>query len=238
MITHSLNTEGVDTKGMIIRKGKESQFAFILAEPGIGRRTIFWRRPTGQPPKSRELKYRHISQAKILHTDGLFPEASLAAVKAAKKAGVPVSVDAGSLREGMLELCPYSDYYIASSTFAEKLVGENRPIEACYKLAEYGPQVVGVTLGDRGYVVLHNRKIIKRPAFRVKAVDTTGCGDIFHAGFIYGMLKKWNIEETLDFASWAAAKVSLKMGGRAGIPSVKDWDIVKMKKEYGGGCSS
>ena len=53
------------------------------------------------------------------------------------------------------------------------------------------------------------------------AVDTTGCGDIFHAGFIYGLIEKWDLEKTLDFASWAAAMVSLELGGRTGIPTLE-----------------
>ena len=66
-------------------------------------------------------------------------------------------------------------------------------------------------------------RLIERPAYKVEAVDTTGCGDVFHAGFIYGLLQGWKIEKSLDFAAWAAAMVSLKLGGRAGIPPVESY---------------
>jgi len=66
-------------------------------------------------------------------------------------------------------------------------------------------------------------RIIEKPAYPVAAVDTTGCGDIFHAGFIYGVLKGWPLERSLDFAAWSAAQAALSLGGRAGIPKVKDW---------------
>ena len=216
----TLEKEGVDTSGIIVREGSASQFAFILAEPGVGRRTIFWRRTTGAPPSPDELDFSTIRQAEVLYTDGFFVEASLAAAKAAREAGVKVVVDAGSFREGMLDLAQVSDYFLASETFSHGLVGEGKPLDACCRLAEFGPRVTAVTLGARGYVALAGDRIIERPAYQVDAVDTTGCGDVFHAGFTYGLIKGWQVDKCLDFAAWAAAKVSLELGGRAGIPPI------------------
>lgn len=224
MIKLSLDDEGIDTGGILVRKGFDSQFAFIAAEPGVGNRTIFWRRPTGPALSPDEIDYRMIRNARVFHTDGIFTEASLAACKAAKEAGVQVVVDAGSLREGMLELARLSDYFLASATFAEALVGEDKPMDACFKLAELGPRVVGVTLGPKGYVALDRGRMIRRPAYPVAAVDTTGCGDVFHAGFIYGLIEKWNVDKCFDFAAWAGAMVSLKLGGRTGIPTLENWN--------------
>ncbi len=221
VIKASLDSEGIDTGGLLVRRGFDSQFAFIVAESGEGRRTIFWRRPTGPPLGPEEIDYSIIRQAKVLHTDGLFAEASLAACQAAREAGCLVVVDAGTLREGMLDLARLSDCFLASETFARALVGGDKPLEACYKLAELGSRIVGVTLGPRGYVALDGGTVIERPAYPVEAVDTTGCGDVFHAGFIYGLINRWDVDRCLDFAAWAAAMVSLKPGGRAGIPTAK-----------------
>ncbi len=221
IIKETLEDENVDTGGLLVRQGSDSQFAFILAEPGVGRRTIFWRRPTGSPPSPEEIDYSSIRKAEVFHTDGLFTEASLAAASAAKEAGVQIVVDAGSLRGGMLDLARLSDYFLASETFADELVGQGKPLQACHELAELGPHVVGVTLGPKGYVALDGGRIIERPAYQVEAVDTTGCGDVFHAGFIYGLLKRWKVDKSLDFAAWTAAQVSLQLGGRAGIPQLE-----------------
>jgi sulfofructose kinase len=220
IIQRTLEQDGVDTRGIIVRERSASQFAFILAEPGVGRRTIFWRRPTGAPPSPHELDISAIRQVEVFHTDGFFMERSLAGAKTAKEAGVKVVVDAGSFREGMLELARVSDYFLASETFSRGLVGEGKPLDACRKLAEFGPRVVGVTLGARGYVALAGGRIIERPAYKVDPVDTTGCGDVFHAGFTYGLLRGWQVDKCLDFGAWAAAEVSLELGGRAGIPSI------------------
>lgn len=227
LIRASLEDEGVDTSHILVREGSASQAAFIVAEPGVGRRTIFWRRPTGSAPDPEEIDGSLVRNSRVFHTDGLFMESSLAGAREAREAGVPVVVDAGSLREGMLELARMSDYFLASEVFARALVGGDRPLEACRKLAELGPRVAAVTLGPRGYLALAEGRNIQRPAYPVQAVDATGCGDVFHAGFIYGLLQKWEGEKSLDFAAWAAAMVSRRLGGRAGIPSaaeVKKWN--------------
>jgi sulfofructose kinase len=220
MIEASLRREGINTEGTIVRKCTDSQFAFIVCEPGKGRRTIFWRRPTGPPPGTEEIDYHVLKESKLFHTDGLFIDAAVSAAQFAKKNGIPVMVDAGTLRQGMLDLAPLSDYFITSETFASALVGDNDPLAACREISHRGPRVVGVTLGDRGYVAMYDGKVITQPAYPVEAVDTTGCGDVFHAGFIYGLIQQWGVEKSFDFAAWSAAMVSLKMGGRDGIPSL------------------
>jgi len=222
MIHKTLVQEGVNADGLLIRKKHESQFAFIVAEPGVGRRTVFWRRPTGPPPRPEEIDLTPLARAKVFHTDGLFIEAALAAAREAKLARVAVVVDAGSPRDGMLDLARVSDYFITSEKFARELVGDDRPRDACRKMAELGPRVVGVTLGPKGYVALADGKWIERPAYEAEVVDTTGCGDVFHAGVSYGVVRGWDIEKSLDFAAWAAARASTCLGGREGIPKKEE----------------
>ena len=217
-IVESLVAEGVDASDVLVRPGAVSQFAFISAEAPAGRRNIFYRKPSGAPPAIHEIPVRRIEGAEVFHTDGLFGEACLAAARAARKAGAVVSVDAGSLREGMVELAKECDHFIASEAFSRSFVGKDDPQGACEKLADICPGVVGVTLGAKGSLFLENGKRVRISAWPVEALDTTGCGDVFHAGYIYGLLKKWPLERRIDFASWAASRVSLRLGGRAGIP--------------------
>jgi ribokinase len=60
------------------------------------------------------------------------------------------------------------------------------------------------------------------PAFSVQTIDTTGAGDVFHGGFIFGLLKGWGIEDTIRFASATAALKCTKVGGRSGIPTLDE----------------
>lgn len=219
MIRESLAREGVDTDGLLSRTEATSQFAFIAYEPARARRTIFLQRPTGPPLRPEEIDLEKLRRSRVFHTDGLSIEAALSGARAARKAGVTVFLDGGAFREGMRELAGLSDWCIVSEDFARDLAGEDHPEEACRLLACLGPAVAGVTLGKRGYVALSGGTWVRKPAFPVQAVDTTGCGDVFHAGCIYGVLQGWPWEKTLAFAAWAAAMASRAVGGRTAIPS-------------------
>jgi ribokinase len=80
--------------------------------------------------------------------------------------------------------------------------------------------VTTVTLGERGSVTFADHEIIEIPAFKVNVVDTTGAGDVFHGGYIYGLLQGWPVRECVRFASAAAALKCRELGGRTGIPSL------------------
>jgi ribokinase len=111
---------------------------------------------------------------------------------------------------------------VSSESFARSLVGGNDPLEACRRIAELGPRITGVTLGSRGYAAMFDGRAIVKPALVVEAVDTTGCGDVFHAGLAYGLARGWDPGKSFDLAAWAAARVATRMGGRAGIPLKSD----------------
>jgi sulfofructose kinase len=219
-ITSALQSEGIDTGGIQIRERECSQFAFIVSEPSTARRTIFWQRPTGQPLQPEELDLSLLLKSSALHIDGLFPEASLCACRKAKEAGIPVIVDAGTLRDGMMEIAKLSDCFVTSETFSNALA--KTPEETCRILAGLGVPFTGVTLGAKGYVALIDGCFLRKEAYPAKAVDTTGCGDVFHAGLTYGIVRGWSAEKSLDLGAWAASLVSTKMGGRSGIPSIQD----------------
>jgi len=222
-IRKGLAVEGIDTTGLRVRPDSRSQFAFIAAERQGGRRTIFWQRPSGAVLAPGEVDTAAIGRARVFHTDGLYVEAAIAGCRAARAAGATVVLDGGTLREGVLEVAALTDCCIVSEAFARRLVGGDNPAAACDRLARLGPAMVGVTLGEKGYVALCGDRRIAGPAYPVAAVDTTGCGDIFHAGVIYGLLKNWSFDRTLDFAAWAAAMAATRLGGRDGIPDAALW---------------
>ncbi len=198
MIKNSLETEGIFTGELKIRPGYSSQFAFIAAEPAESRRTIFWQRPTAPPLVEAELNLKLLRNSLVLHTDGLFMAASLAAAQAAHDAKVPVVVDAGTLREGMRELAQLSDIFVASEAFANQLTASVNPEDACRKIAEFGPMLSGVTLGASGYAAILKEgqrvRYLRKPAYEVNAIDTTGCGDVFHAALVFAAARKLDME--------------------------------------------
>jgi sugar/nucleoside kinase (ribokinase family) len=84
----------------------------------------------------------------------------------------------------------------------------------------YGCALTAATLGCDGVLAWDGSQFYLRPAYRVPVVDTTGAGDIFHAGFIYGLLQGWPIGRQLDFACAAAALNCTAAGARGGIQTV------------------
>lgn len=217
-IKRGLREEGVDTRGLKVKKGGFSQRAFIIVNRANGSRTILWQRPSAGGLSPRGLDPALIRNKDLLMLDGLMAGASLKAAKIARSSGVPVMLDAGSLREGILDIAALSDYIVASADFARELAGT--PLAAIKKLSALRPAAITVTLGEKGSLTWHGDRILRLPAFRVRAVDTTGAGDVFHGGYAYGILKGWDMRKTVEFASAFAALKCLKPGGRAGIPAL------------------
>ncbi|MCG6877563.1 MAG: PfkB family carbohydrate kinase [Deltaproteobacteria bacterium] len=221
LIAETLAKEGVDSSCLKTVPGYDSQFAFIAVTAEDGKRTIFWNRSTVPPPTPEEVRLGFFPNARILHLDGLMLPAAKAAAAQARATGVTVVMDAGTFREGTLDLVSLVDVLIASETFADPMMGEKTPQEqALQRLSELGPRQVVITLGARGSIGLHNGKVVRQPAFSVVSKDTTGAGDVYHGGYIYGLLNGWNMPACMAFASSAAALKCRNGGGWRGIPTL------------------
>jgi sugar/nucleoside kinase (ribokinase family) len=85
----------------------------------------------------------------------------------------------------------------------------------------YGCTVTAATLGEDGVRAWDGNRFHATPAYQVPVTDTTGAGDIFHAGFIYGLLQDWPLDRQLDFACAAAALNCTAAGARGGIGPVE-----------------
>jgi sulfofructose kinase len=224
-IAESLETEKVDISGLLVRPQSDSQVAFIAIEKGSGKRTIFWKRPSSGPLRPHELGDDFLSNADFLLIDGLMTEASFHAVRKAREKNVPVMLDAGRVREGMTELAHLCDYVVASEEFGRELVSGSGQFDAetaVRYMQSFGARASTITLGDRGSITIAGDEIFRTPAFRVEVVDTTGAGDVFHGGYIYGLLNRWNIKDVVRFASAFAALKCMQLGGRSGIPSLTE----------------
>lgn len=221
-IHKSLAAEGIDAAGLVTRRDAVSQRAFISIEQNTGLRTIFWQRPTGEPLQPAELPADFLGNTRFLLLDGLMAEASLYAAGEARRLGIPVMLDAGRIRPGMLELAGVSDYLVAGEQFFLDLGWDGSKKIFAGLASGIGAPVVTVTLGGRGSLTWNRCGIIEQKAFAIEAVDTTGAGDVFHGGYIYGLLQAWRLEDTLAYASAAAALKCRKVGGRKGIPSLAE----------------
>src|SRR6202030_3706631 len=114
------------------------------------------------------------------------------------------------------------DYLITSRDIPGRLTGETNLRTGLQALqTRYGCRLTAATLGHEGVIAWDGSQFHYAAAFRVEPVDTTGAGDIFHAGFIYGLLQDWPLARQLDFACAAAALNCKAIGARGGIESVE-----------------
>jgi sulfofructose kinase len=221
-IRQSLIDERIDVTGLVKRKNAGSQLAFIAIEKRTGERTIFWKRPSGGDLKEEDLGTDFLSSIDFLLLDGLMKDASLHAVNNAKSINIPVMLDAGRNRPGMIEIAQLCDYVVASEEFSRDIGWSLDPESLLSVKEDLGVKLLTVTLGERGSITASKDQVIQIPAFEVKAVDTTGAGDVFHGGYIYGLLNGWDIKNTVIFASALAAMKCTKVGGRGGIPKLNE----------------
>jgi len=217
-----LGKEKVDTTKVVMEPGKSSQFAFIIVDQATGKRTILWSQSEVSPLKASEMDRKFITSGRMLHLDGLQMEAGLVAARWAKETGMTVILDGDTVRPGIDKLIELTDVLITSRDFAIQFTGEEDPERGLRKMHSMGPRIVGTTLGADGCILLWEDNILRKSAFKVDAVDTTGAGDVYHGAFIYGLLQDWPMEKTAEFANAVAAMKCRKLGGRAGIPSLSE----------------
>ena len=209
-----LRSEGIDLSGVVVERGGGSQFAFVLVDERTAARTILWTRGSLSTFEADEVDTGMVERARGLVIDSLEPGAALAAARAARKASIPVVMDAGTLREGVEELLPLCDYIVASETFSKQISGRGHE-EALDRLLSYGAEAAVVTLGESGCLAQSKKGLIESPGFKVDAVDTTGAGDVFHGAFMFGVLRGWEIEKICVFSNGVAALKCRRLGGRA-----------------------
>ncbi|UCG79433.1 MAG: sugar kinase [Nitrospirota bacterium] len=219
-ITRSLGQENIDLSRLIKRPDSSSQVAHIIIGENNSTRTIFWKRPSGTPIDPDEIDPKQFEVTGFLLLDGLMKDASLRAARIARDRGIPVMLDAGKVREGMIELAKVSDYIVGSEEFARDIGWNDNPETFKQHILNLGFGITTITLGNRGSITFADNRILEIPAFTVKAIDTTGAGDVFHGGYIFGLLSGWNIKDIVTFASAVAAIKCESLGGRSGIPDL------------------
>ena len=217
-----LSQEGVDLAHVRTVTGASSQFAVILVEEETGERTILWDRDPQIRVLPEDLPFDEIRRARALLLDGHDVPPAITAARIARTAGVPIVLDAEKMQEGTEELLSLCDHIVAAGHFPGLLIpGTSAEDGAREILRRYSPMTSTVTLGPRGAFGCNGREEIFSPSIRVETVDTTGAGDIFHAGFLYALLGGLPFREILAFANTAAGLSCRGMGGRAAIPTIK-----------------
>lgn len=219
---------GVETQIVTVKGGISPQ-SLILVDAGA-ERTVMCRRDERVTLQPSHLDRAWIVNARALHVDGYDTEAAITAAGWARDAGVPVIADLDAAYPGVEKLLKSVDYLIVSRDIPCRLMDEPDLEMALRRMQRrFGCRLAAATLGDQGVLAWDGRQLLHTPAYSVPVLDTTGAGDIFHAGFIYGLLQDWPLEQQLRFGCAAAALNCTGVGARGGIRSVEDIEVLMAK---------
>lgn len=214
-----LAAAGVDLGLCPAAPGSRSPLAVILVDTAAGTRTVLWSRGDLPDLAPEALRDDWLDDADMLLVDGHDAVAAARLARAARDRGLPVVLDAGSVREGTAALVAACTDVVAAAAFGPALCGPARTRDILVDLRGRGPARVAVTFGPGGVIGLDGDGYVTVPAFAVPVVDTTGAGDAFHAGYAWALASGRGFAACLE---WGAAVAALKCagwGGREALPT-------------------
>ena len=218
----TLKNDDVNVDFVEIVEGARNQIAFITIDARSGERTIVWDRDDRLAYKREEAPAEFGMLGRVLHLDAHDPPACVEVAKAARDSGTIVSADIDNVYEGLPELLPLIDIMIGSKEFPRRVTGVTDPRAALVELKNrFGCALVGMTIGAAGAVVYHGGSFIESPGFEAPGScrDTTGAGDAFHSGFLYGFLTGEDIEASMKLGNAVAAIKCSALGARTALPN-------------------
>ena len=225
MILDGLDQEGIDTTMVEIVPDGISPHSEIMVNPQTGTRTKFVCNNTLPPIAWTKDQIDQIRNSDLLHVDGTRYDNAMAAIKIAKQYGIPVSVDGCHMeedRELNRSMALEADILIMNARYPKLVANTATTEEALAFFAANGPKVVISTQGTNGCLAWIDGKVEVFPAYSVKAVDSTGAGDVFHGAFLASYMNDGDVRRAIRYASIAAALKCTQVGGRAGIPTDKE----------------
>lgn len=222
----------VNCKYVDIVDGYPTTASYIINNTSSGTRTIITSRKTGIPLKEKEIS----DKFDCIVLDGYEKEFAKAVINENPQA-IKI-LDAGSLKEGTVELAYLVDYVVCSKDFAEEFskmqvdYTDLKSLVAIHSMLEneFKKKIV-ITLESKGCFTYDNGyKIV--PSMKVKQVDSTGAGDIFHGAFAYCLMMGYDLIRTLKISNITGALSVLKIGGRFSIPELDE--VMNKYNEYTG----
>lgn len=222
-------TEGVDTDGIIrAKKGKSGVCLGFVDKKGA--RALYINSGVNDTIEFREINPAYVSQTQFLHLSSFVGEKSFRTQKKLMSFlpdSVKISFDPGSLyaQKGFAAIEPIiqnSTVMMPNAMELELLTGQREIPKGAAMLIDMGVEIVAVKLGSKGCYVTNGEEKKTIQPFKVPVVDTTGAGDAFNAGFLYGLLHDKQLAECGRLGNFVASKCVMKMGARAGLPCARD----------------
>jgi len=223
---NEMQKEGIDLSRLEHNPNAGPVHSCIIVGNDRGTRNIFFDYGRMVAPNHSATLAEAVGGARVLLIDHYDIERKIAAVRFAREQGIPVVADfEGEGETGFPELLDCVDHLILSLDFAQKLCGTASPAAIATALWHDRRNAVVITCGADGcWFVTGSNPAGPRhfPAFAVKSVDTTGCGDVFHGAYAAALSRQLPIEECLRIASAMAALKATRQAGPGSIPRLKE----------------
>lgn len=218
LIVSELQQRGVDVS-LVLTRECANRFAVIAVDETSGERIVLWDRDDRLNIAPSELDPAVIALARLVHVDDEDQEAALAAAALAKEAGVPCTSDIDRVTALTTLLISRVGIPIFAQHVPLAISGETDMPRALRAMRELNTGMLCVTLGAAGGMLMIGDELIVESGFAVKAVDTTGAGDVFRAAFVDGLLRGMAPRDLLRFANAAAAISCTRAGAMNSVPA-------------------
>ena len=233
MLIKDFCDEGVNTDGVIRAEEGESGSVLGFVDKK-GARALYINPGVNDTIKLDEVNSRYASQAQFLHLTSFVGEQSFQTQKKLLDIiadNVKVSFDPGALyaRKSFLNLEPIirrAYILMPNAIELELLTGEIDYRKGADVIIGKGVKIVAVKLGGEGCYVTDGQERHLISPFKVEVVDTTGAGDAFCAGFLYGLVNNRSLFECSRLGNFVASRCIMKMGARTGLPFSKDLELL------------
>jgi sulfofructose kinase len=220
-----LSEIGVDVGGVSTQQDAGPVHSIIVADDTTHTRNIFFNVRKVAPPPMESISTESIARAKVLFVDHVHLAVSTAACRIARTLGVPsvADVESGSLDE-LEEFLSVVDHLIVSRSFASVATGATEPAEMVRLLGQaHKRDCTAVTCGRQGcFYSCGDGDVMFQPAPQVAAVDTTGCGDVFHGAYAWAISQGHGVARCILLASAAAAAFAAKPAGWEHLPQLPE----------------
>jgi sugar/nucleoside kinase (ribokinase family) len=224
-ILDGLRAEGVSTEWVVHRAGARPYRSAIIVDMRTKSRTILSCEEGVVGAADQLPEEAILLSSRVLFVDHSGLPGMLRAARIARRAGIPVVGDfERRYPEPFEELLALTDHLVLPVEFARQLTGAGDGRSAAEAIRDWdrSREAVVVTMGAEGcwYVSVELPGAARhQPAFRVRTVDTTGCGDVFHGAYAAGLARGLGLAERVRLASAAAAIKATRPGGQKGIPT-------------------
>lgn len=235
-VERQLSKEGIDLKHLRRQQNAKPVHSTIVVDETRGSRTIFYNVDGAGEAAADWPTEEVIRAAKVLFVDAFGIEGMIRAARIARAEGIPIVGDFESVPPDACfsDLVALVDHLIVPVAWAQRRTNRANPGEAAEALWNQQRQAVVVTCGADGCWRVggeDSRRARHQPAYRVEAVDTTGCGDVFHGAYAAGLAQGLNLTDRIRMASAAAALKARQHGGQAGAPTKADVDAFLRKDQ-------